>query len=220
MVTTGAIVLEPDAVRVRDALRRLRKAQPDVLGANSHRFQLSAPAPDADVLNFERRYGIRLPEDYRHFLTTIGNGGAGPFYGIFPLGQMDGDFDGLQPWGEDDGLVGVLSEPFPIESEWNDLSCKPREDLYESDVAEYDRKVEEFEKKYWHSANVNGAIPICHEGCALRDWLVLTGNQAGRLWHDGRSDYTGLKPLKLADDSPATFSLWYNEWLDCALAAI
>lgn len=207
-------------VRIKDALMQLLRAQPDVFGADAHHFRLNPRLPEADVLKFERRYNVRLPEDYRRFLTFIGNGGAGPFYGIFPLGQMDGNSDGLQPWDANNGLVGALSEPFPFESEWNDLAGKPSDDLYERDIAEYDRQVEEFERKYWHCSNINGAIPICHEGCALRDWLVLTGNQAGRLWHDGRSDYAGLRPLKLADGSPATFSLWYNEWLDGALASM
>jgi hypothetical protein len=61
---------------------------------------------------------------------------------------------------------------------------------------------------------MNGAVPICHEGCALRIWLVVTGKQAGKLWEDRRSEYGGLRPVRLADGSAATFSQWYNEWLD------
>jgi hypothetical protein len=64
---------------------------------------------------------------------------------------------------------------------------------------------------------MNGAIPICHEGCALRIWLVVSGSQAGYLWRDSRADYAGLTPLCLRNGTGATFSSWYNEWLEAAL---
>ena len=66
---------------------------------------------------------------------------------------------------------------------------------------------------------MNAVIPICHEGCALKIWLVIRGEkQAGRLWFDGRAEYSGIKPLKLEDGSYATFSSWYSEWLNGALS--
>ena len=64
---------------------------------------------------------------------------------------------------------------------------------------------------------MNGAMPICHKGRALRVWLVITGPESGQLWEDGRADYTGLFPLLLKDGSRATFSSWYGEWLVDAL---
>jgi hypothetical protein len=172
-----------------------------------------------EVLAFERRHAVRLPSDYRHFLTSIGNGGAGPYYGIFPLGEMDATFGGLQPWQERNGFMGALSEPFLLETEWNDLTGFPNDELLDGDEAEYDRQVEEFEKRYWDASITNGAIPICHEGCAIRIWLVATGSQAGRLWRDGRTEQTGIKPLRLADGAIATFAGWYDEWLVKALEA-
>jgi hypothetical protein len=115
-------------------------------------------------------------------------------------------------------MVGVLSKPFPHSEEWNDLSTMPAEDLAERDKSEWDRQMEVFDQTYWKTSLVNGAIPICHEGCALRIWLVITGTQAGYLWEDRRSEYDGLKPLQLADGSLATFTRWYDEWLNACLA--
>lgn len=101
-----------------------------------------------------------------------------------------------------------------FQDEWNDLSAMPQEDLLERDAAEYDRQIERFDVSYWSSEHVNGAVPICHEGCALRIWIVVNGEQAGNLWEDRRSEYEGLRPVRLDNGSFATFSEWYTEWLD------
>lgn len=209
-----------DAAYVRESLRRLSVAKIDVFGASGHHFLLNSMLAETDVLAFEQRHCVRLPSEYRHFLTAIGNGGAGPYYGVFPLEKMDGLGSEFQPWAEDDGFVGVLSEPFPLTDEWNELQGMPSDELLKTDEPEYNRQFDQFEEKYLNSALVNGAIPICHQGCALRIWLVVTGVQAGHLWHDGRSDYTGMTPLRLSDGTPATFSPWYSEWLENAFHQI
>lgn len=190
--------------------------QPPVFGADVHGFQLNPPLAKADVVAFKDAHKVSLPHDFNQFLTEVGNGGAGPFYGVFPLGKMDDGF-ALRTWKEDDGMVGVLSEPFPFIEEWNDLRSLPSEELLDRDKSEYFRQIEVFDRTYWHSSLVNGAIPICHKGCALRIWLVLTGTQAGNLWEDRRSEYEGLKPLRLADGSQATFTRWYDTWLNGCL---
>jgi hypothetical protein len=200
-------------------MAHLRKAKPGVFGAKVHHFQLNPPLSEVEVVAFERMHNVTLPRDYRQFLTDVGNGGAGPFYGIFPLGKTDDNF-GLRVWQEDDSLVGVLSAPFPFEEEWNDLSARPADDLADQDESEYWRQLDTFEEVYWGNSLVNGAIPICHEGCALRIWLVVTGTQAGYLWEDRRSENGGLIPLQSPDGSSATFSSWYYEWLNACLATI
>jgi hypothetical protein len=207
---------ELDLHRIKETLAHLRKDQPRAFGAESHEFRLNPPLQEADVIAFERLHNIALPNDYRQFLTSVGNGGAGPFYGVFPLGMMDDGFE-TEEWLEQGNLVGIPSEPFAFEEEWNDLSARPTDNLADED--EYWNKMEEFERVYWGSALVNGAIPVCHEGCALRIWLVVKGPQAGYLWEDKRSEYNGLSPLRLADGSFATFESWYMEWLNaCAKA--
>jgi hypothetical protein len=172
------------------ALAFLQALQLRVFGADVHGFRLNPPLPEADVTAFETVHNVSLPYDFRQFLTDIGNGGAGPFYGIFPLGKMDDNF-GLQTWQEKDGFVGILSEPFPLGEEWNDISSQPSAELADRDESEYDRQMDVFQRAYWDGSLVNGAVPICHEGCALRIWLVLTGAQSGYLWEDRRSEYGG-----------------------------
>jgi hypothetical protein len=198
--------LEPN--RIKDTLVYLQGTRPHVFGTDFHGFRLNPALSEADIVAFERTHHVAIPGDFREFLTQIGNGGAGPFYGIFPLGKGDDNFS-LRVW--EQGDVGVLSEPFPFEEEWNDLSTLPAGDLVDRDESEYWKQMDE--STYWGTSVVNGAFPICHQGCALRILLVVTGPQAGYLWDDRRSEYGGLKPLRLADGSSATFMRWYNEWL-------
>src|SRR5262249_50525862 len=151
--------------------------------------------------------------DYRYFIAKIGNGGAGPYYGVFPLGKMDSGHK-LGPWHEDDGFVGVLSKPFPLREAWNDLSGMPADELAEANPDEYGRQLEAFGDQYFDSSHVNGAFPICHQGCAIRVWLVVSGAEAGYLWFDDRANNGGLSPMTLKKDGQrATFSSWYYEWL-------
>jgi hypothetical protein len=208
-------VSEFDPPQVRRVLRRLSISQPNIFGADGHHFKLASPLSESAATAFEHHHNILLPRDYRDFITQISNGGPGPYYGIFPLGQMDDTGGTLQAW--PDGFVGILAEPFPHRDAWNDLSGMPAGDLLSTDESEYWRRLEVFEKKYWGPSVTNGAIPICHEGCALRIWLVITGEEAGHLWEDRRAESTGLLPVVLKNGSRATFSAWYAEWLADAL---
>lgn len=145
---------------------------------------------------------------------NIGNGGAGPYYGFFRLGETDDGFH-TRWWKEDDGFVGTLSKPFPHLQPWNDLTGQPEDSLGDRDEQEYEQQFERFEQRYYSSDLVDGAIPICHIGCALRIWLVLTGPEFGNLWFDKRADYEGLMPVtgRVAGLTRVKFLDWYEEWL-------
>src|SRR5438045_2160163 len=99
-------------VRVRVTALAGNARAHELFGANGHYFRLRAPLADPELAEAEARFGVRLPEEYRNFLQQVGAGGAGPFYGIFPLAKVNGSW----AW-EGDGAeltdVGRLVEPFP-----------------------------------------------------------------------------------------------------------
>jgi len=185
-------------------------------GSPEHQFQLHPPLSEADVCAFEAAYRIRLPEEYRMFLLHVGSGGAGPGYGLFTFHQMDDD-DDMTRWEEGDGFVGVLARPFPYTDAWNNLTDQPDDEAMENEE-EYEAQLDAFEARYY--ASLDGAIPLCHLGCALRQWLVVSGPEAGHIWADDRADYAGLSPLTTDGADRVSFYDWYRGWLDAALAQV
>jgi hypothetical protein len=189
-----------------------------VFGADTHQYRLHPPLSVFTIRAFESKCGTVLPADYRYFITEVGNGGAGPYYGLFPFGEHDAG-DGLCSWDEG-GLLGDLSAAFPHDSAWNlpdsfwDRMPDPGPEV---SLEEEDRLmqawVEQLDTNYWNPSIMNGAIPICHIGCALRLWLVINGRQKGIVWYDRRADHAGISPLRNERNEPMTFSDWYMAWL-------
>lgn len=207
---------------LREGLGLLQKkvTSRPVFGADKHNFIAHSCLSEMQISDFEKLHRVTLPPEYRDFLLQVGNGGAGPSYGLFRLGEMDDGFD-EKPWTENDGFVGTLSKPFPHTGPWNDVSGMPvYDESRENDPEweeEYWREYEIWEQRYWNTAMIDGAIPICHLGCALRQWLVVTGPESGTVWDDLRTDHEGLKPLQQNGNGRVTFLRWYRSWLDEAI---
>jgi hypothetical protein len=104
-----------DIVELDDMLRRLRAADTSfrVFGAKEHRYRLGPPLSESELTAFEFANRIRLPDDYRRFLAVVGNGGAGPFYGLEPLGTFGRD----------------LSQPFQVTTATDALTHEDLERL-------------------------------------------------------------------------------------------
>ncbi len=203
---------------IRESLKQCRTAKslPEIFGADVHEFMLNPVVPKSTVANFETKHGIELPDEYRQFITELGNGGAGPYYGVFKFREMD-DCHSFRRWKESDGFVGTLAKPFPHTSAWNDVPPFPEE---QDDESLCDPEMERFYEIYWNTENVNGAIPICHQGCAYRNWLVVTGPEAGHVWEDLRTDQEGLQPTQLKRKRRVNFLEWYDDWLQQAVAQL
>jgi len=56
---------------------------------NQHQIQLNPPLSDQDIQFYEKENQATLPDEYRLFLNVIGNGGKGPYYGLYPLGKVN-----------------------------------------------------------------------------------------------------------------------------------
>ncbi|WP_395317347.1 SMI1/KNR4 family protein [Variovorax sp. UC74_104] len=188
--------------------------------AKAHWYDLNPPLSEEEVAQMEAKYRCRFPNEYRRFITAIGNGGAGPAYGVFPLGMQD-EFHGLTSWDAKFSLIGDLSKPFPWEHAWNlstDFWAQQPNPTADTRTDEEDRMNEVWDRKletqYYATSIMDGAIPVCHEGCALRNWLVVTGPLAGTVWRDLRADYKGIEPFMNENGTRMGFNDWYLQWVE------
>lgn len=79
-------VFRPADIRAVVARLRAAASARSIFGASGHGFELNGPISERELVGWERGHGIELPADYRAYLSELGNGGAGPYYGSFPLG--------------------------------------------------------------------------------------------------------------------------------------
>jgi hypothetical protein len=196
-----------------------------VFGSNGHNYKLHQPLSDSIVADLESRYAIKLPDDYRNFITQIGNGGAGPAYGLFKFGEHDDGY-GHRKW---DGsyLIGDIAKQFRHTELWNHTpefwAARPEfdDDTPENEVDRLgDHWTNLLEAEYWNGSVMDGAIPICHLGCAYRQWLVVNGPQYSFVWNDDRADNRGLSPLLDSRDNQMTFTDWYLGWLSDSMSEL
>lgn len=180
-----------DSLRqINEGLARIRECRPLWKGEYSANPVLT---PE-EIAAFEEKHGCHLPESYREFLLQVGDGGAGPEYGLFRLGQHRCDYDNIH----DEELCFAdnadLSQPFPHQHAWNDEECDD-------------------EAAYLSDELVTGSMIIADRGCNLSTRLVITGPLAGEIWDDERSDGQGLSPRLAPNGSHYQFLPWYMDWL-------
>jgi len=218
---------------VFESLKELKRRDPRLkrFGAEDHEYELNPPVSEHLVAEKERLYDFTFPEDYRHFMTQIGNGGAGPAYGVFRFWEQDDGFDfrpldaGRLKGSPEGDLMGDPSKDFPCTEAWNLPQSfwdqEPDEDDFE-DSGAFDDACEawwkQLEIQYEAAGISNGAIPVVHFGCAYRAWLVVSGPERGHIWNDDSADQKGLYPV-VFQGKRMTFSDWYRHWLEDALRA-
>ena len=201
--------------RIQQKLSQAKAADKDleVFGASSHKYHLNPPVSEAEVLTFEEKYGISLPEDYRAFVQTIGDANAqkletmaGPYYGLSAFGTQ---VDDLLYEGSEIYLKAPCAlSPDMTQEEWEDLSDPLLTDEEEED--EEEGYVIEVEDNYFaERAKVfGGLLPLGSQGCTYYHALVLNGKYAGRIVN---VDLDLAQP-KFAFE--ANFLDWYERYLD------
>lgn len=178
------------AVKIADLTARDKKMT--TFGASiygqGHHYRMNAVLSTDELSRFERKYEVQLPEHYAAFLTRIGNGGIGPYYGLYSLDAAVSDDPAHK-------CRNFLASPFPLTEFYNPFDAN--EDASDEEL---------FDDKY-----ICGSIVLCHQGCGYFDRLVITGPQAGQVWSDGRVSDQGIAPLN------CDFYTWYDHWLTDAI---
>jgi SMI1 / KNR4 family (SUKH-1) len=184
--------------RIQHKLNQAKKKDValDVFGADEHQYELSRPVSTEEVIRFEEYHNVDLPEEYKAFITTLGNGGpgsyggAGPYYGIYALG----DFGYMEPSSK------YMPEPCVIDSsitekKWKALTAF--EEKLDHNSLEYNRKYELL---------FSGLMFIGTMGDSGQMMLILNGIDRGRVVFVNQDLYPPMMKEKFLD--------WYEAWLD------
>jgi hypothetical protein len=165
-----------------------------VFGADGHRFQLNEPLLESEVDAFESKYNVELPADYRAFLIHVGNGGAGPYHGLF-------------------GMTGLstLFDDYESQVRWMSADCLLHDDLPRDDddwiVAMGGTDWEDrWDRDEWHP--YQGTFVLSEVGCGYYYVVLLNGRCRGRVCGVSLDFVAPLFPAK------KTFLDWYEAWLD------
>ena len=204
--------MKEQLLRIQQKLAQAKAADKDleVFGASSHKYHLNPPVSEVEVLAFEEKYGVSLPEDYRAFVQTIGDANAqkldtmaGPYYGLYAFGTQ---VDDLLYEGSETYLKAPCAlSPEMTEEEWETLSSplltKEEEETEGEGVTKEDY-TQQCGKVF------GGLLPLGSQGCAYYHALVLTGPYAGRVVN---VNWDLLKPVFAFETN---FLDWYERYLD------
>jgi hypothetical protein len=186
-----------EAKKVHSRLAAIRAADPDLerFGASRHRHRLGRRLGKLSVTAFESAHGVTLPDAYRSFLLEVGNGGAGPNYGLFTL-----DGQGMTDLERDERFrPRYLATGFPHTEAWNPNYNPPGRDRPNPALLSED--------EYFDAGWTTGTLVIAEFGCGAFHRLVVAGPARGQVWLDDRASDGGLTP-------ETDFYSWYNNWLN------
>ena len=200
--------MKEQLIRIQQKLAQAKEADKnlEVFGADAHQYHLNPPVSEAEVLAFEQKYGVQLPECYRVFMLTIGDAKAkksdfiaGPYFGLYAFGTS---VDSLLYEKIETYLKAPCNlSPDMIQEEWETLS----DPLLFSEEDEEDND----DKYFAERAKVfGGLLPLGSQGCTYEHALVLNGKYAGRVVN---IDLELAQP-KFAFE--ANFLDWYERYLD------
>ena len=200
--------MKEQLIRIQQKLAQAKEADKnlEVFGADAHQYHLNPPVSEAEVLAFEKKYGVQLPECYRAFMLTIGDAKAkksdfiaGPYFGLYAFGTS---VDSLLYEKIETYLKAPCNlSPDMTQEEWDALTdpLLPSEEEEEDDDDKY----------FAERAKVfGGLLPLGSQGCTYEHALVLNGKYAGRVVN---VDLDLAQP-KFAFE--ANFLDWYERYLD------
>lgn len=141
-----------------------------VFGAERHKYRLNPTVSPEEVAHFEANYHVKLPKEYAFFLTQVGNGGAGPYYGLYPLEKLPMYTEYLDRYTDQDaeGLPAFIDRRM-TDQDWRE--AMGRADGAPDDEA-YDAVMREV---------CSGLLVIGTQGCTYDNALMWKGSEQGRI---------------------------------------
>lgn len=191
----------------------------EMFGSSRHRYVLNPPIRKSFVQGVEQKYGFKLPEDYFQFITEVGDGGAGPDYGIWPFTDflMKGNSPSIEKFKE--AYRCSLSNSFtPRQMQLEEVEeyCIVSKEFYKENPDKYfiykkfDDEDSCDENGFFipdtDLCDTNGFFVLGTHGCQFDFGIVISGEMRGQvLTTDNEGAYAVIAH---------NFSEFYQEWLD------
>lgn len=143
-------------------------------------WKLNQPIPLAEVEAIESKYGFQLPEEYKSFITKIGNGSSLP-----PFREESCQ---LYPF-KDGHQLNRLHEDFPLIENWE----------WDTDPEFCMDDPEDSEK--WKRVQENGVLVLVEENVeGGQTWfLIVSGPRRGEVWERDESGVLRLPGCTFLD---------------------
>ena len=176
----------------------------EMFGASTHKYSLNPPIRESFVRGVEERYGFKLPEDYFRFITEIGDGGAGPDYGIRPFVTImeKGKSPTLEKWKESYrfDLAKSFAPRKMRADEVDDYAIATRE-AYDQNPDDYFIFIDENDYIY-----EDGFFVLGTHGCQWDFGIIISGEKRGQIFDTDNEGAYGFVSH--------SFEEFYQNWLN------
>ena len=184
-------------------------SQLKMFGADAHQYKLGSPVDLSFVRTIEEAYHFRFPEDYVQFITEVGDGGAGPGYGLYPFGYYCTEVKNIKEAKARERYLHGLGKELqllPIEPKWLEDFCISRE--------EYEKNPEKYFQGgrgsfNWDNDTPYGFFHLGTYGCWRDFGLITAGERYGQVFiHDTEGAF---------ELEARSFQEFYQNWLNSIL---
>jgi len=194
--------------RILEQARRM-DPQLEMFGVADHQYRLGSPVDLAFVRTIEEAYHFRFPEDYVQFITEVGDGGAGPGYGLYPFGYYCTEVESTKEAKAREIYLRGLGRELkllPIESEWLEDFCISKE--------EYEKNPEKYFQGgkgsfNWDNDTPYGFFHLGTYGCWRDFGLITAGERYGQVFIHNTEGAFELEARN--------FEEFYQDWLNSIL---
>lgn len=145
-----------------------------IIRNSNNNICLRPPIEVEQVCAWEKKYGVKLPEDYFTFLTEIGDGGT-----IVPITPDCDKLVSFKTYEQDGYSFAGIKKPFTLEKSW----MPDWGDTIEN-TPDNEDKLEKLMTKRWNMIRHDGNLTLAEDKTDnfQRWFLVVTGPCRGEVW--------------------------------------
>lgn len=151
-------------------------------------YKLLSVASPKSIENFESKFAVKIPDDFKWFLLNISNGIVNTEqYGFNLIDRID------------------FSDYYYLADEFNPSLPFKLNDDFDFETDEYD----DF---------INGTIHLAGYGCGCYSFIVVNGEEYGNVWIDNYASNSEVSPIKSEQKSRLNFHEWLDEEINSMIS--